>query len=268
MPTDNGYAFHRFTRRSLREDMFFHGGPRPGEPFPDFDVATAEGGRLRKEDLRGRPFVVITSSLTCPMTASANRKFVDLHRELGKKIDFVTLYVREAHPGDRLWQPSTIEDKRARAKQLQERDRIAWSVGIDDLEGTLHRALDAKANSAYIVDRDGKVAFRALWAADPAVAEAIRFVAEGALPRKRESRRRVGPILAGVGLMSETLRPAGLEAERDLRQQIPPMYALSKIAAFYRVLPPFARGVAAAATLATGIGVLIMTMRAIARRRA
>jgi hypothetical protein len=267
MPTDNGYAYNHFTRRSLREDMRFHGGPRPGEPFPDFDIATAEGGRLRKEDLRGRPFVVVTSSLTCPMTASANRKLYDLHRQLGKKIDFVTLYVREAHPGDRLWQPSTIDDKRARAKQLQERDKISWTVGVDDLEGTLHRAIDTKANSAYVVSRDGKVAFRALWAADPALTEAIRFVAEGAMPRRRESLRRVGPILAGVGLMNETLRPAGREAERDLRQQVPPMYALSKIAALYRMLPPLARGVAAAATLAAGIGVIVTTIRAIARRR-
>jgi hypothetical protein len=202
------------------------------------------------------------------MTASANRKLYDLHRELGKKIDFVTLYVREAHPGDRLWQPSTIDDKRARAKQLQERDRIDWFVGVDDLEGTLHRALDAKANSAYVVDRNGNVAFRALWAADPALADAIRFVAEGAVPRKRESRRRVGPILAGIGLMGETLRPAGPEAERDLRRQVLPMYALSKIAELYRVLPPLARGVAATITLATGIGVLLVTVRAIGRRRA
>ncbi len=59
------YAYPRFRRPLLFEDMGFHGGPRPGEAFPEFDLPTADGGRIAKPDFVGRrPMLMIFGSYT------------------------------------------------------------------------------------------------------------------------------------------------------------------------------------------------------------
>lgn len=58
------YAYPHFRRELLREDAAFSHGPGPGERLPDFDLPTADGGRLTKRDLAGKPFVLIFSSFT------------------------------------------------------------------------------------------------------------------------------------------------------------------------------------------------------------
>jgi len=59
------YAYAHFRRKMLLEDATFGTGPGPGEPFPGFDLPTADGGRLRlSELLGGRPFVVTLASYT------------------------------------------------------------------------------------------------------------------------------------------------------------------------------------------------------------
>ena len=59
------YAYPRFRRERLLEDFTFQAGPGPGEPFPGFDLPTADGGRVRRADLVGHgPFVVTLGSYT------------------------------------------------------------------------------------------------------------------------------------------------------------------------------------------------------------
>lgn len=48
---------------------------------------------------RGRPQVRFFGSLTCPVTESAGPEMVELYRKYGHAVDFVAVYVREAHPG-------------------------------------------------------------------------------------------------------------------------------------------------------------------------
>ena len=45
------------------------------------------------------------------MTASAGSALKQLHEEFGDRVAFVTLYVREAHPGERYPQSQTLEQK-------------------------------------------------------------------------------------------------------------------------------------------------------------
>ncbi len=48
-----------------------------------------------------------------------------------------------------------------------------WPVLVDDLDGTLHRALDTKQNSVHILEADGTLVFRALFAGDGATEKAM-----------------------------------------------------------------------------------------------
>ena len=58
------YRYERFDRELLDEDSSFRGGPSPGDPFPDFELPTTDGGIVRKADFAGAPWLVVLSSFT------------------------------------------------------------------------------------------------------------------------------------------------------------------------------------------------------------
>lgn len=58
------YRFPRFRRQLLAHDLAWEGGPPPGEPFPDFNLTTLDGGTLRRDDLLGEPFLMVFASYT------------------------------------------------------------------------------------------------------------------------------------------------------------------------------------------------------------
>lgn len=112
---------------------------------------------------------------------------------------FVTLYVREAHPGERYPQPDTFERKLEHARAYRERDGLPWPVAVDDADGTLHHALDPKPSSVYIMDTDGHAAFRALWSNDErTVRKGLEAVLEAKPPRRPSGLNRVVPMTGGL----------------------------------------------------------------------
>ena len=96
-------------------------------------------------------------SVTCPMTASAMPLLLQLHTEFGSDVAFIMLNVREAHPGEHFRQPRTIEEKLEHARALKQFYDIPWTVAADNINGDLHRALDPKPNSAFLVNSDGSL---------------------------------------------------------------------------------------------------------------
>lgn len=203
------------------------------------------------------------------MTASAGPVLKDLHREFGDRVAFVTLFVREAHPGERYPQPDSFEQKLQFAREYRQRDGIPWPVAVDDLEGTLHHALDLKPNSAYLVNADGRVVMRILWSTDArALHEGLEALAAGRRPDRDVRQTKVVPMLRGMGEMYEILGLAGDQARRDILREAPPVYALARLADLFRPLPPLGRGIAATATVALSM-VLIgaLAWRSLARQR-
>ncbi len=184
------------------------------------------------------------------MTASSNPLLKALHAEFGDRIEFVMLHVREAHPGERYDQPETVEEKMRHARELKRRDQLPWPVAVDDTEGTVHRMLDEKPNAAYLMDPNGVVVFRSLWAGDVSrLREALESVSRGERPARRESQHRLVPMARGVGTMREMLERSGPRATRDMWLSAPPMAAIAWVADLYRPLPPHWRTFAAVATI-------------------
>jgi hypothetical protein len=59
------YRYERFERVLVKHDLAFEAGPRPGDPMPDFDLPTVEGGRVSKRDYVGkRPLLLTLGSFT------------------------------------------------------------------------------------------------------------------------------------------------------------------------------------------------------------
>ncbi|MGE3857649.1 MAG: TlpA family protein disulfide reductase [Dehalococcoidia bacterium] len=227
-----GYRYDRFTTRLMLADLRFGAdAPRPGSPFPTFALDAPGGGSISSASLAGRPFLLILGSLTCPMTAGSAAGLLALHEAFGAHVEFVSVYAREAHPGERIPQASTAAEKRTNAEALAARDGYAWPIAVDSLDGALHRQLDAKPNAAFLVDASGQLAFRSIWAADDAgLRAALAAVVGGERPRRGTSTAMVGPMLRALPWIDLIVRGGGRSASRDLWRAAPPMALMARMA--------------------------------------
>ncbi len=117
----NGYRYKRFTTSLLLRDLRFgKDAAGAGDSFPSFELVTTSGDRLVNHDMFGdKPVLVIFGSMTCPMTASAAPSVQELHDEFGDRVEFIMLYVREAHPGENFAQSETMQEKLEYARKLK-----------------------------------------------------------------------------------------------------------------------------------------------------
>ena len=258
--TINEYRYKRFTTSLLVRDLRFRkDAAAPGDVFPDFELITTECARLVNEDVFGdKPVILVFGSMTCPMTASAAPSVQKLYDDFGDRVNFIMMYVREAHPGELFTQAETIEEKLENARALREFYNIQWTVAADKIDGDLHRALDPKPNSAFVMDKDGIILFRSLWAADyGALRQALDAAANGRTPETTQSVKIIGPVIRAMGHVQEILTRSGPQAARDLWQAGFPMALAGRIAIFFSPFSPDQRGIAAALVLALGMLVTI-----------
>jgi thiol-disulfide isomerase/thioredoxin len=252
----NDYRYKRFTTRLLLRDLRFgKEAAGPGDSFPSFELLTTNGDRLVNDEVFGhKPVLVIFGSMTCPMTASAAPSVQELYDEYGDRVEFIMLYVREAHPGEHFTQSETMEEKLEHARALEGFYDIQWTVAADNIDGDLHRALDPKPNAAFLMNSEGIILFRSLWAADrDALRQALDAAAAGRAPERNQSETLLGPVSRAMGQVQEVMRRGGPQAVSDLWRAGFPMALAGRVATFFTPLSPDQRGIAAVLTLAFGM---------------
>ena len=116
------YRYDSFTTGLLFADLKFRkGAAAPGNQIPAFELVTTRGDRLVNDDVFvGKPVLFVFGSMTCPMTASSAPSVQELYEEFGERVDFVMMYVREAHPGENYAQAESMDDKIESARALQQ----------------------------------------------------------------------------------------------------------------------------------------------------
>lgn len=234
---------YRFTQLSLTDvmrDMYFSShDPGPGDQAPEFDLPTLGGGRFRSDDLAERgPTLLIFGSSTCPMTDHAAPGLNELYRRFGRRVRFVIVNVREAHPGSVFPQPATLADKMKHAERLRDLYGFEFEVAVDDVDGTLHRALSPKPNSAYVLGTDEKILFRAHWANDTeALSVALNAVVSKSLLERTQSGGIFAPMLRVLRHIAPVLDRAGNGAWADMWQVVPPLAAMAFALKALRVRP-------------------------------
>lgn len=260
MTTNNDYRYKTFTTNLLLRDMRFHkSAPKAGEPFPDFKLETTDGKTLAKQDFINRkPLLLIFGSLTCPMTASAMPNIKRLHEIFGDKVEFILMNVREAHPGELLPQPENIADKLEHARQLKQFYNADLTVVTDDIDGSLHRALDPKPNAAFLMDTTGKIVFRSIWASDDkSLAHALDDLVNDKPQRKTQSQKMFLPVAKAMGHVYEVMHRGGSQAVRDLWIAGFPMALAGQLATLFQPLSRDLRGIASVSTLGVSMFALI-----------
>ena len=73
------------------------------------------------------------------------------------------IYTREAHPGENVLYHDSFERKLACARLLAEEAGIGRDILVDDLDGTVHRAYGLMPNMTWVIDRGGRVVYKANW---------------------------------------------------------------------------------------------------------
>jgi len=224
------YRFEHLALPIVLRDLYFStSDPGPGDRVPEFDLPTVDGGRFRSTDLAETgPALLIFGSSTCPVTDNAAPGLNDLHLHFGDRVRFVIVNVREAHPGKAFPQPRTLDAKMAHAERLRDLHGFEFEVAVDDVDGTLHRALSPKPNSAYVLGADGTILFRAQWANETkALAVALDAIVAGESPRPSQIGGVVKPTLRMLRNIAPVLDRAGSGAWADMWRVAPPLAAIA-----------------------------------------
>jgi peroxiredoxin len=185
------YNYERFTREMLdpkQHRELFEGAPRPGERAPDFEGRTLAGDRVRLSDFRGdRNIVLVFGSGTCPMTAGSIRGLNALAEELrSDDLEFLFVYVREAHPGESQPAHHSWEDKVDAAERFRDEDEVAMPMVVDDVRGAIHKKYGKLPNPAFVVDKSGRIAYRMMWTQPAPLAAALDELLEAQQERGAE----------------------------------------------------------------------------------
>jgi hypothetical protein len=190
-----------------------------------------------------RPMLLIFGSLTCPVTESAAPGLVQLHRTFGQDFRFLLVNVREAHPGSRVPQPKTAAMKLRNAQELKAHHRIPFEVATDDIDGTAHRALGGRPNSAYLISATGNILMRAQWANETAaIGKVLTELVAGRRITQTSISRTLPAMAKMIGFMRPVLRTAGRGAIWDTWKVAPPLGVMMILSGLFFFVPRRQRG--------------------------
>jgi hypothetical protein len=164
--------FRHFRMRHMVAELLRPGLP-PGAEAPDFELPSTDGTLVRLSDLRGKPVLLHFVSYTCPVTRGGVYTMRKLRELYGKRVRFVEVVVRQAHPGELHPAYRLQEDKLDDARALKREERLPWPVLIDGLAGTVQRAYGGLAAAVYLIDSQGTIAFCGTWGQSPLLRRAI-----------------------------------------------------------------------------------------------
>lgn len=213
-PVTPTYNYDRFSLDQY--DFSSFQGPRPGEEAPDIVLGrNQDGSERRLSDLRGKWVVLETGSVTCPIYVNHINPMTRLAEKHPDK-EFVVLYVREAHPGGKIG-PHQSRTEKERAAALTRELGETRAISVDDLEGTAHKAYGSMPNMVYIIDPQGRVAYRSNWQ-NP---EKIEQLLEN--PEAAFGEDTINPPEAPLKTTFAILMKGGWQAVWDFARELPAM---------------------------------------------
>lgn len=219
------YNYKHFTREVL-EGMASgaFSGPEPGERAHDFKGTTLDGRTLRLSDYHGKKNVLLVfGSATCPMVAGSIRGTNELYDEFGDDVEFLFVYAREAHPGERIPAHRSAAEKVRAARLIRDEEEIHMPIVVDDVRGSIHRNYSRLPNPAFLIDKSGRVAYRCMWTQPEKLRKAIQELLEA---RQRGDQHAVVnggedgtmPVSYGMLFSYRALERGGEQAIGDFRR--------------------------------------------------
>lgn len=148
-------------------------GPRTNEAAPDFTLADAVSGKpVSLADYRGKsPVTLIFGSYSCPNFRDSAETLKALQKRYGSRVPFLLIYVREAHAQGQ-WQSgrnaredialapaATMSEKEEHASMCSRKLHLPFPALVDGMDGKVEAEYNAWPSRAYVVAKDGRVAY-------------------------------------------------------------------------------------------------------------
>ncbi|MFQ5698495.1 MAG: TlpA family protein disulfide reductase [Myxococcota bacterium] len=154
-------------RREILSILTFRWDVSAGDEAPAFDLRTTDGQELRLADLRGRIAVFMFAAMTCPPAREQVPRWDALQKKYDpSQVKLFLIYSRERHPGEPGYPDfhytQTDQEKMDYARMLA--DLTNLTVAVDSIDEKALGLYGNVPNSAYVVDRSGRIVFRATWA--------------------------------------------------------------------------------------------------------
>ncbi len=224
------YNYDAFERARWLKDMAiskFADAPSAGDRAPDFQGRTLDGDNIRLKDFRGDKNVVLTfGSATCPQTAGSLPGLNKLYRDRDDNVEHLFVYVREAHPGERIPAHDSDAAKHRAAERLRDDEEVDLPIVVDDLDGKIHRKFGRVPNATFLIDKSGRVAFRSLSTQPAVIAEALEELLEVQHDREvdhavvRDGEDLSLPSLYSLVRANRALSRGGRRSVRNFRRQM------------------------------------------------
>lgn len=208
------YNFKR--HKASMYDLKTFVGSEVGENATDFIAKNMKGQEVKLSDYYGKIIVLENGSITCPQYVGNITPMNKLAQDF-PDLEFLVLYTREAHPGERIGAHKTLADKVKRAKETQARFGEERTILIDDMEGTGHLAYGILPDMVYIIAPDGIVAFRGKWNNAKAIRKVLQKLVNKESIEGMRSPFRIPPLAANL----KAVIPAGIVAVVDLMMCAP-----------------------------------------------
>jgi hypothetical protein len=176
-----GYGAFPPDVRGVLHRHFTLTGPRPGEAAPDFRLRRPDGGTIQASELWAKkPVLLMTGSYSCPIFRESTESRRALREKYADRIEFVIVYVIEAHPagemspysmpGDKgftgaenkrdgisVRKPATYAERISSARRCKDALKVKSIIAVDTLENSVWTAYGSSPNCAYLIGTDGKV---------------------------------------------------------------------------------------------------------------
>ena len=90
-----------------------------------------------------------------------------MHTEFSEHgVNFYLVYVKESHPGEHYLHHTSMDQKRAHARDFRVAENVSFPILVDSLEGAIHGSYGPWPTSLFVIHRDGRLAYRST-IADP-----------------------------------------------------------------------------------------------------
>jgi thiol-disulfide isomerase/thioredoxin len=150
-------------------------GPALNGPAPDFELATVDGTRtIRLSDMLGtKPVVLVFGNFTCGPFRTLYPGVDQVYQRFRDQAEFLTVYVREAHPVDgwhmcsnekvgvKVSQPTSNAERTDVASQFQRLLRPTMPLLVDDISDSTGHAYSGMPARLYVIDSKGRIAYKA-----------------------------------------------------------------------------------------------------------
>ena len=141
-----------------------------GSMAPDFSCVDSEGKRVKLSDYRNNSIVVLEfGCMTCAPAVtqaasypeSISKKLVPKYSD--KNVSFLMVYTRETHPGENVRSHSKFNEKLDHARLFKQLEGVRLRLLVDSLDGRIHRKYGMLPNMVYILNKEGRIAYKASW---------------------------------------------------------------------------------------------------------